>query len=155
MGYSVIVYFFNPNIFPEEEYQKRLDAQKVLCEYFNCKLIIADYNPDEYFDFVKGLENEPEKGIRCDKCFEFRLRRTAQMAQDLNIPTYTTSIGISPHKDFEKLTQIGEDIAQEFNLEYFPENFKKKDGFLKTNQISKSLGLYRQNYCGCKFSIRN
>lgn len=155
MGYSVVVFFYNPNIYPQDEYFKRLEAQKALCEHYGCELIVAEYEQDEYFEFVKGLENEPEKGLRCDKCFELRLKRTAKMAQVLNIKTFTTSIGISPHKNFEKLTQIGQSIAKEYGLEYFAQNFKKQDGFLRTNQISKSLNLYRQNYCGCKFSIRN
>jgi hypothetical protein len=153
MGYSVSVYFYNPNIYPQEEYLKRLEAEKILCKHFDCELIIGEYEPNVYYDFVTGLENEPEKGKRCDKCFELRLDKTAQMAKELNIDTFTTSIVISPHKNYEKLTKIGEEIAQRYNLHYFAQNFKKQDGFLKTNQISKSLNLYRQNYCGCKFAI--
>lgn len=152
MGYDVIVYFYNPNIFPEDEYLKRLEAEKKLCEHFNCELIIGKYEPDIYYNFVKGLENEPEKGKRCDKCFELRLEKTAQLAKELNINKFTTSIVISPHKNFDKLTKIGEEIGLKYNLNYLVKNFKKQDGFLKTNQISKSLNLYRQNYCGCKFA---
>jgi hypothetical protein len=153
MGYSVSVYFYNPNIYPQEEYLKRLEAEEILCKHFDCELIVGEYEPDVYYDFVKGLENEPEKGKRCDKCFELRLDKTAQMAKELNIETFTTSIVISPHKNYEKLTKIGEEIAKKYNLNYFAQNFKKQDGFLKTNQISKSLNLYRQNYCGCKYAI--
>jgi hypothetical protein len=152
MGYDVIVYFYNPNIFPEDEYLKRLEAEKKLCEHFNCELIIGKYEPDIYYNFVKGLENEPEKGKRCDKCFELRLGKTAQLAKELNIKNFTTSIVISPHKNFDKLTEIGNAIGLEYDLNYLAKNFKKQDGFLKTNQISKSLNLYRQNYCGCKFA---
>ena len=154
MGYSVVVYFYNPNIYPLEEYERRLEAQKTLCEHFGCELIIGEYEPEIYEEYVKGFENEPEKGLRCDKCFKLRLQKTAELAKKLNIEEFTTSIVISPHKNYEKLTAIGQNIAQKFGLKYFAENFRKKDGFLKTNQISKSLSLYRQNYCGCKFAMK-
>lgn len=153
MGYSVVVYFYNPNIYPQEEYQKRLDAETKLCTHFGCNLIIGEYETEVYYNFVAGLENEPEKGLRCDKCFELRLKKTAQKCVELGINEFTTSMVISPHKNYEKLTKIGKDIAQEYNLQYFSLNFRKNDGFLKTNQISKDLGLYRQNYCGCKFAL--
>lgn len=154
-GYSVTVYFYNPNIFPESEYLKRLEAQKMLCEHFGCELIIGNYEPEIYYDTIEGLENEPEKGARCDKCFELRLSKTAQKAKELGIDEFTTSIVISPHKNYEKLTSIGEKIARKEGLTYLPINFRKQDGFLKTNKISKELNLYRQNYCGCKFAMKN
>ena len=154
MGYTVIVYFYNPNIYPDIEYQKRLEAEITLCKHCNCELIIGDYEPEVYYDFVKGLENEPEKGARCTKCFELRLDKTAQKALELGIDEFTTSMPISPHKNYEKLTSVGEKIASKYNLKYFAYNFRKQDGFLKTNKISKELGLYRQNYCGCKFALR-
>ena len=153
-GYQVIVYFYNPNIYPEDEYFKRLDAERTLCSYYGCELYEEPYYPDEFYSAVKGFENEPEKGLRCDICFELRLRKTAQFAQSRGIKNFTTSIVISPHKNFTKLAQIGEKIAVEYNLNYLAFDFKKKDGFLKTNKISRELGLYRQNYCGCKFSLR-
>ena len=155
MGYCVVVYFYNPNIYPAEEYKKRLEAERALCEHFNCELIEEEYEPAIYYDYIKGFENEPEKGKRCDKCFELRLNKTAQKAKELGINEFTTSIVISPHKNFDKISKIGESIALKYNLEYLSFNFRKKDGFLKTNQISKSLNLYRQNYCGCKYSIHS
>lgn len=154
MGYCVVVYFYNPNIYPDIEYQKRLEAEKTLCKHFECQLIEGTYEPEVYYDFVKGMEHEPEKGARCDKCFELRLDKSAQKAKELGIEEFTTSIVISPHKNFEKISQIGEQIGKKYDLTYLPINFRKQDGFLKTNQISKSLNLYRQNYCGCKFSLR-
>jgi len=154
MGYSVTVYFYNPNIYPEEEYQKRLEAERTLCKHFDCELVEADYEPEVYYDYVKGLENEPEKGKRCDKCFTLRLEKSAQYASKNGIKIFTTSMVISPHKNYEKLTSIGLEIAKKYDLEYLTTNFRKQDGFLKTNQISKSLNLYRQNYCGCKFASR-
>lgn len=154
MGYRVVVYFYNPNIYPESEYKKRLEAEKILCKHFNCELVEGEYIPDEYYNFVSGLENEPEKGKRCDKCFELRLKKTAEFAKSISAKEFTTSIVISPHKNFDRLTAIGKDIAENYGLNYVDINFKKKDGFLKTNKISKELNLYRQNYCGCKFALR-
>lgn len=153
MGYSVVVYFYNPNIYPETEYKKRLEAQRVLCRALDCELIEGEYNPQEFYNAAKGLENEPEKGRRCDRCFELRLSKTAELAKKLGIKEFTTSIVISPHKNFSKLSEIGEKIAQENDLIYKSIDFKKQDGFLKTNKISKELNLYRQKYCGCEFSI--
>lgn len=152
MGYEVVVYFYNPNIYPLSEYEKRLASQRKLCEHYDCELIIGEYEPEVYESFVKGLENEPEKGKRCEKCFELRFEKAAQKAIDLGIKEFTTSMVISPHKNYEKLCQIGNEIAQKYNLIYLSTNFRKNDGFLKTNQISKSLNLYRQKYCGCKYA---
>ncbi len=154
LGYRVIVYFYNPNIFPAEEYERRLEAQKKLCENAGVKLIVGDYNPEEFFEYVKGFEDCPEKGARCELCFKLRLEKTAKMAQALNIPNFTTSIVISPHKNFAILSKIGEETGQREGLNYVAIDFRKKDGFLKTNKIANGLGLYRQNYCGCKFSIQ-
>lgn len=153
-GFDVVVYFYNPNIYPTEEYSKRLDAQRTLCKHFNVELIEEEYTPADFFEYVKGFENEPEKGLRCDKCFELRLQKTAQKAKELGIEKFTTSIVISPHKNFKKLAEIGTKIAEENSLHFEAIDFKKKDGFLKTNKIANSLSLYRQNYCGCKFSLR-
>ena len=153
-GYDVVVHFYNPNIYPLEEYQKRLEAERILCGHFDVELIEDEYNQDEFFDYVKGFEDEPEKGLRCDKCFELRLKRSAKIAKKLGIKNFTTSIVISPHKNFQKLSSIGETIAREYDLNFLSIDFKKKDGFLKTNEIANSLSLYRQNYCGCRFSIR-
>jgi len=152
-GYSPIVYFFNPNIDTKEEFDKRLDAQKKICEYYNIQLIVEPYCPVEFIGLVKGLENEPERGKRCTICFKLRLLKSAYKAKELGIPYFTTSIVISPHKDYALITNIATHISEHVdNVEYVAINFKKKDGFLKTNQLAKKLNLYRQNYCGCKFS---
>ena len=97
-GYEVVVYFYNPNIYPDMEYQKRLEAERTLCRYFNVQLIEETYEPGEFFDYVKGYENEPEKGLRCDKCFELRLEKTAQKAKELGIREFTTSMLILKRK---------------------------------------------------------
>ena len=154
MGYEPIVYFYNPNIYPLEEYNKRAKAEKILCNYHNCELIMGEYEPDVYFEKVKGFEQEPERGKRCDICFEMRLKKTARYALKIGIEIFTTSIVISPHKNFKLISEKGSKIADEYGLKYLAVDFKKKDGFLKTNKIANSLKLYRQNYCGCRFSIR-
>lgn len=152
IGYSPIVYFYNPNLDTSDEFFKRLEAQKAICNYHNVELISEDYCHNDFLDFVKGLEKEPERGLRCQKCIELRLRKTAEKAKELDIKKYTTSLVISPHKNFQKITEIGKKVCGD--LEYIAIDFKKKDGFLKTNQLSKEVGIYRQNYCGCEFSRR-
>ena len=154
LGYDVVAYFYNPNIYPESEYDKRLEAQVKLCDALNCDLLIDEYDPQEFYSEAIGFESEPEKGLRCDKCFDLRLNKTAQKANELGIDLFSTTIVISPHKNFEKISEQGRKIALQEGLEYLSVDFKKQDGFLKTNKISKKLGLFRQNYCGCEFSIR-
>lgn len=151
-GYNVLVYFYNPNIYPELEYEKRLEAQKTLCRHFDVELIEGTYDTESFYSCAKGLENEPEKGKRCVECFKLRLENTARLCVEKGIQTFTTSIVISPHKNFQLLSGLGKEIAEKYNLKYLDIDFKKKDGFLKTNKISRELSLYRQNYCGCKFS---
>lgn len=153
MGYEPIVYFCNPNLDSEEEFEKRLKAQKIVCMYNWVDLIVDDYNHSEFLEAAKGLENEPERGLRCHKCIELRLKKTAQKAIELGIDKFTSSLVISPHKNFEKISDIGKKVAAD-DLDYVAIDFKKKDGFLKTNRLSKELGIYRQNYCGCEFSKR-
>lgn len=150
MGYSPVVYFCNPNLDTEEEFNKRLDAQKIVCMYHWVDLVIEDYKHEEYLKTVKGLENEPERGKRCVECIRLRLRQTAEKAKELGINKFTTSLPISPHKNFEIISKIGKELAGD--LEFIAIDFKKKDGFLRTNQLSKELGIYRQNYCGCEFA---
>ena len=151
-GYEVIVYFCNPNLDTEEEYEKRLEAQKIVCKNFNTELLAEKYNHNEFLSFIKGLEKEPERGKRCQKCIELRLNMTAKKASTLGIDKFTTSLVISPHKDFQMISEIGVSIAKDYGLKYLPFNFRKQDGFLKTNTLSKELKIYRQNYCGCEFA---
>lgn len=153
--YLPVVYFYNPNIQPVNDYIKRLDSERILCEHYGVELIEEVYEPDVFEEYIKGLETEPERGKRCDKCFELRLSHTAVKAKELGIDVFTSSIAISPHKLYNHLKEIGERIANEQNLKFMAVDFKKKDGFLKTNKIANDLGLYRQNYCGCRYSFRN
>lgn len=148
MGYSPIVYFCNPNLDTQEEFERRLEAQKKVCNHFGIDIIVEPYNPQEYLAVVAGLEGEPERGARCDKCIELRLRKTYEKSKELGIRFFTTSLVISPHKNFEKISALG----KSFSEDYLAIPFRKNDGFLKTNNLSKELDLYRQNYCGCKFA---
>lgn len=152
MGYDVVVYFSNDNFDTHSEYERRLEAQVRLCKHLKTKLIIKPYEPEIYYNYVKGLENEPERGKRCIKCFELRLRQTAQKAVEIGAKNITTSMIISPHKDFKTLCDTAKKVVEEYELNFLAIDFKKQDGFLKTNKLSKELGLYRQNYCGCKFA---
>ena len=149
MGYDPVVYFCNPNLDTVEEFERRLKAQKIVCMYHWVDLIVEDYRHEDFLAVSKGMENEPERGQRCDKCIELRLRRTADKARELGISCFTTSLVISPHKNFQRITEIAKSVAGD--LEYIAIDFKKKDGFLRTNKLSKELGIYRQNYCGCEW----
>ena len=153
MGYSPVVYFCNPNIDTEEEFERRLKAQKIVCMYHWVDLIVEEYSHDTYLKAIRGLENEPERGKRCIECIKLRLQETAKKARELGINKFTTSLVISPHKNFEMISRIGDEVSGD--LEFVAINFKKKDGFLKTNKLSKELGIYRQNYCGCEFAKRH
>ena len=152
--YEVIVYFSNNNLDTEEEYERRLNAEKILCTHLKKELLIAPYENEKFLECVKGLETEPEGGKRCNKCFELRLNDSALKAKQLGIKNITTSMIISPHKNFKLLCEIGNRVCEKYGLNFLSIDFKKKDGFLKTNRLAKELGLYRQNYCGCVYSRR-
>ena len=150
MGYLPVVYFCNPNLDTEDEFNRRLEAQKIVCMYHWVDLVVEEYKHDEYLRAVKGLEDEPERGKRCVECIRLRLQKTVNKAKELGINKFTTSLPISPHKNFEMISRICRELADD--LEFVAIDFKKKDGFLKTNKLSKELGIYRQNYCGCEFA---
>ena len=151
LGYDPISYFFNPNIQPEEEYFKRLDAHKVLCEKLGCELIVEDYSPGLFEQVSLGLESEPERGKRCVNCFELRLEHSAKKAKECEIENFTTTIVISPHKNFSLISNLGVKISEKYDINYLGIDFKKKDGFLKSNKTANDFGLYRQSYCGCLY----
>lgn len=157
-GFEPVVYFCNPNIDTLEEFNRRLEAQQTVCEHFGVKLIVEKYDHNSYLEEIKGLEAEPERGKRCEVCIRMRLKSAIKKAEELGIKQVTTSLVISPHKNFEKISEIGEDLSKEYLAlndlppKYVPLNFRKQDGFLKTNAISKELNIYRQNYCGCEFA---
>ena len=154
IGFFPVVYFFNPNIYPNEEYERRLEELVCYCEKKKINLIIDEQDSSNWYKYIEGLEEEPEKGKRCSKCFEYRLLYTARKAIELEIPKFTTTLSVSPHKNSKEIFRIGKEIAYKYELEFLEIDFKKHDGFLKSMQIAKTENFYRQNYCGCKFSNR-
>lgn len=154
LNFEPVIYFFNPNIHPLQEYQKRRDELIEFAKKKNYSLIIEEPDFDEWFDKTDLLKNEPERGARCCVCFEMRLRKTAFYAKENGFGYFSTSLTISPHKSYKVISQIGQKLAREYDLFYEDIDFKKNDGFKKSLEISKEYNLFRQNYCGCEYSIR-
>ncbi|MBE5946534.1 MAG: epoxyqueuosine reductase QueH [Lachnospiraceae bacterium] len=156
--YNITVFFYNPNITAEEEYIKRIEELKrfVAVAPFTKDVIIEEgkYEPDEFFVMSEGLENEPERGSRCYKCYEMRMRKTALYAKEKGYDIFTTTLSISPHKNAAWLNEIGQRLSEEIGVKYLYSDFKKKDGYSNSIRLSKEYGLYRQDYCGCIYSKR-
>lgn len=159
--FDITVLYYNPNIFPEEEYDLRLSEQKRLINEMNreygsdIKLCTFPYDHSEFLEYVKGLENEPEGGARCAKCFELRLKKTKELALKQRADYFGTTLTVSPHKNAVLINAIGEELAglgQKENLLWLPSDFKKKEGYKKSIELSKKYDLYRQNFCGCEFA---
>ena len=150
--FDLTVYFYNPNIDGEEEYNKRADELKRLCEYFGVPAVTEDYDKSEFYDIAKGYEDVPEGGARCAKCFYLRLKKTAQYANENGFEYFATTLTLSPLKNAALLNETGEKVAQERGIKWLPTDFKKKGGYQRSIELSKELNLYRQNYCGCEFS---
>ena len=154
--FLVTVLWYNPNIQPEEEFDLRLQNQKKVLENLNTKnpvkLLIVDYDSKEFFDVSKGLEKEREGGARCEKCFRLRLDKTAQIAKEQDFEFFTTTLTVSPHKNAELLNQLGYEFAEKYGIKFLPADFKKKNGYKRSIELSKQFDLYRQNYCGCVYS---
>ncbi len=154
--FSITVFFYNPNIHPQEEYKKRLAELVSFVKSFpaknRIKFIEGPYEPELFFQKTKGLELEKEGGERCQKCFELRLEKTAQEALRFNFPYFTTTLTISPQKNAKIINQLGYDIALAYNLQYLFSDFKKRGGFQRSIELSNIYQLYRQKYCGCIFS---
>lgn len=153
-NYRVVGFFYNPCIYPVNEYERRLLEAKKVASFFETEMIDGIYDEENYLEMVRGFENEPERGKRCEICFKIRLRTTADMAWKMGIDTFTTTLSVSPKKNFEQLLRVGNEVSAETSVKFLPENFKKRDGFKRSVELSRELGLYRQNYCGCRFSIR-
>lgn len=152
--FDTVVFFYNPNMDSEEEYARRANEMKRISAAFNIGCVINDYNPEEFYFAVKGLENEREGGARCAVCFYLRLKKTAEYALKNGFEYFTTTLTVSPLKNADKLNAIGKAVGNEVGVKFLPSDFKKKNGYKRSIDLSKEYGLYRQNYCGCEFSKR-
>lgn len=153
--YEVTCYWFNPNIQPKAEFDRRLESMKTVAEEMGFELIIEQGGEQEWQKAIAGLEDEPEGGRRCDVCFQVRLEYAAKKAEELGCDFFTTTLTVSPHKPAQHVNPYGEEAAQGRNTEFLAGDFKKKDGFKRSVELSKEMNLYRQTYCGCIYSKRD
>lgn len=154
--FEITVLYYNPNITYEEEYEYRKSEQKRLIgemqSKYPIKFMDCDYDPVNFFIAVKGYEKEPEGGARCKLCFDMRLRKTAELAAEGKFDYFTTTLTISPLKNAELINEIGNALSLEYDVEYLKSDFKKRNGYKRSIELSKQYNLYRQDYCGCVFS---
>lgn len=154
--FRITVFYYNPNIYPEEEYYKRVEEQRRFIERLPAKYPIAfvegDYETARFYEMAKGLEDVKEGGERCYLCYELRLRESAIIAKEMGMDYFTTTLSISPLKDAKKLNEIGDALSMEYGIRYLNSDFKKKNGYKRSVELSEEYGMYRQYYCGCVFS---
>lgn len=154
--FAITVFYYNPNISPREEYEKRVEEQRRLIERLPVEhpitFLAGEYEPDRFYEMAKGLEKEPEGGKRCFGCYRLRLTEAAKLAKEGGYDYFTTTLTISPLKNAGKLNEIGEELAGIYEVEHLPSDFKKKNGYKRSVELSGEYGLYRQDYCGCVFS---
>ena len=157
--FEITVFYYNPNIFPENEYTKRILEQQQLIRDMKFKhpvtFLAGNYDRERFFEMAKGMEMLKEGGERCFGCYELRLRETARIAKEAEFAYFTTTLSISPLKNAEKLNEIGMAIGKEYGVKYLQSDFKKKNGYKRSIELSNIYGLYRQDYCGCEFSYRD
>lgn len=155
---AITVFYFNPNIFPEEEFLHRIEEQKRLISEMPCKIPVQfiehGWQQERFYAAVKGLETISEGGERCFACYRLRLEETAKLAAEKGFDYFTTTLSISPYKNADKLNEIGEELGAKYGVKHLPSDFKKRDGYKRSIELSAEYGLYRQNYCGCIFSKR-
>lgn len=156
--FRITVYYYNPNIYPEEEYWKRVKEQQEFIRRLPTRhpvsFLEGRYEKERFYQAVKGLEKEPEGGARCQVCFRLRLEEAIKEAEKENYDYVTTTLTISPLKNAPLLNQIGEELCKDTRVKWLPSDFKKKNGYKRSTELSKEYGMYRQNYCGCVFSVR-
>lgn len=156
--FDITIYYYNPNITEEDEFKRRLEEQIRFINEFKIEnkinIIEGKYEKDRFEQMVLGLENEKEGGPRCFKCYKLRLEETAKLAKKLNFDYFTTTLSISPYKNANKLNEIGEDLEKIYDVKYLYADFKKKNGYKRSIELSKIYKLYRQDYCGCIYSKR-
>jgi len=153
--YEVIGFFYNPNIYPQKEYRLRAIECKKYCTEEGIVIVEGSYNSKDWYNLIKDREGDPEGGKRCEICFRMRLEETAKTAGSLKMNYFTTTLSISPHKNYDLIRTIGSEMAAENGVSFIKEDFKKKNGYRRSCELSKQKNMYRQNYCGCEFSIRN
>jgi len=155
--FYITVLYYNPNIFPKSEYLYRIEEQKKLINALNTKYPIefvgTDYEPERFYSRIRGLENEKEGGKRCTVCYRLRLEEAAVKASESGFDYYTTTLSISPLKDAKRLNDIGVELGEKYGVNYLISDFKKKNGYKRSVELSKEYGLYRQDYCGCVYSM--
>jgi epoxyqueuosine reductase len=151
--YELTCFFCNPNIFPHDEYHLRLNEAKKTANIYSVPFFADEFRPETWEAAIKDFENTLEGGERCCRCFMLRLRQTAAFCAKAGLPAFTTVMSVSPHKNITMLGECGAKAAEEFGVRYMPFDFKKRDGFRKSVLLSNELGLYRQNYCGCRLSL--
>lgn len=152
--FDITLFWYNPNVHPKKEYRKRLKQVKKLKRIYKVRLIKGGYESEKWFALTKGFEKEPEGGERCGICFQMRLEKTAWMAHKKSFDYFAATLTTGPQKKAETINRIGEELAQKYNLKFFAADFKKNDGFKKSNELSRKYGFYHQNYCGCAFSAK-
>ena len=156
--FSITVVYYNPNIFPAEEYGKRVREQEAVIERLPARHRISflegPYEQERFYEMAKGLEMEPEGGERCFRCYHLRMLEAVQMARAGGFDYFTTTLSISPLKDAHRLNEIGEKLSREYGVAYLNSDFKKRDGYKRSIELSREYGLYRQDYCGCVYSLR-
>ena len=157
--FSITVYYYNPNIYPEEEYRKRVEEQKRFISEFPAEnkisFIEGSYRPEEFLNAVKGLEEAEEGGERCFICYRLRLESAARLAAEKGFDYFTTTLSISPYKNAQKLNETASELSEIYSVKSLPSDFKKKNGYKRSIELSSQYGLYRQDYCGCVFSKRD
>lgn len=156
--FNITILYYNPNISPESEYLKRKAEQIRLIQTLKTKNTLdyldCDYENDVYESKIKGFESCPEGGNRCQICFELRLSKTAKLAKELHYDYFCSTLTVSPHKNSQKINEIGLNLTREYDIKWLPSDFKKDEGYKKSIQLSKTYNLYRQDYCGCTYSKR-
>jgi len=151
--YELTGFFYNPNIFPEAEFQRRRQAVEGVTTRWPVRLVIGDYEHDRFLKLVQGLENEPEGGPRCALCYRLRLTQAARHAQAHGCTIVASTLTIGPGKEASVINPIGREVCAQYGLQFLEADWKKRDGFKHSLELSRELGLYRQNYCGCEFSL--
>ena len=157
--FDITVYYFNPNISPKEEFDKRFAEQKRLIDELPAKhpikLVLGKYDYNDFLSIAKGYENIPEGGERCFRCYRMRLESTAKLAKEQGFDYFCTTLSISPLKNSQKINEIGYEVAEKYGIKWLPSDFKKKEGYKRSIELSREYQLYRQNFCGCVFSKEN